>query len=122
MSDSCILCLDTWVWSDATKSPYPRVGHAVTYLPAGHGGDPATVKLYVFGGFSGDGFCKDLLAIDASGAAVGTPSTFSQLATKGSPSMRFAHCVAALDGRLFVFGGSAAHDELNDLCEIQLPG
>ena len=107
--DVCLLDLDKWVWAKALTSPHRRVGHAFALLPPLSPSDPSTIV--ILGGFSGHNFANDASACEI--GATGKLQWSSLPA--GGWDERFAACAAPLGERIFIFGGSAAAGELNDL-------
>ena len=114
LDDLHLLALDTLVWAASITTPCRRVGHAAALVPSA---TPSTSsKLLLFGGFSGEQFNNDTWSV-ATGSAASTVD-MEELPAKEAPAARFAHCAAALGGRLVVFGGSAAEGELDDLFQL----
>ena len=115
LSDVCVLDLATWRWDAPRATACTRVGHAALVGPL-----TPTVpdgRAFIFGGFSGDAMCNDLQEIMLKDAAA---PAWQRVNTNNAPTRRFAHCAAALGATLYVFGGSAATEDLDDLHELAL--
>lgn len=119
LSDVCVLDLSTWTWLPALTSACTRVGHAALVLAPAladdstSAGRAAAPRMLVMGGFSGDAMCNDTheLSVEASGA----PTVPRKVGADTAPPRRFAHAAAAIGSVLYVFGGSAATEDLDDL-------
>jgi N-acetylneuraminic acid mutarotase len=101
---------DTWKWTGATwtrlslvQSPSPRSGHAL----AGWNG-----KTVLFGGAirafrpSGSFYEENYTLHDDTWTWDG--ATWTRVTTPNSPSPRYAHAMATLDGKIVLFGGIAS--------------
>ena len=126
LGDVCVLSLDTWTWEPSVPSQCTRVGHTLAMIPpaaptAATGGavdvsegasEIADGRLLIFGGFSGDAMCNDTQELTISSAG---EAQLSRVPADSSPPRRFAHCTAVLGGVVYIFGGSAATADLDDL-------
>jgi hypothetical protein len=110
LADVCLLDLKSWAWSPPVSSALQRVGHAATLLVPSAG--DGVGRLICFGGFSGDNFANDTWEIRAR-----PDEPCVRVGAEDAPRRRFAHCIATLGDSLFVFGGSAADGELDELSE-----
>lgn len=76
--------------------------------------DPARERLVLFGGTDGT-YRDDLWELSLRGAA-----TWRRLTSTGTPPARAGHAMAVEDGRAWLFGGSSAGAERNDLWTLDL--
>mmetsp|Transcript_19103 Transcript_19103/g.37113 ORF Transcript_19103/g.37113 Transcript_19103/m.37113 type:complete len:139 (+) Transcript_19103:3-419(+) len=107
-----VLSLETLAWSRC-ESRYARVGHVATELrPTG------AAPLFLFiGGLKANTMSAETWQLTSPDASL---PTFTRMRAEQEFPERFAHVVASIGDRAFVFGGSSQSGELDDLLEGRL--